>query len=104
MRSRRRASFSLRREWTRAFVIMLVFLLFGSLATFTGVSAIVGQFGGTARQLAREVTVTDALRTQMLADESNVVMLMGGFPADRAAAVKTQGDISRTFEAALAIF
>jgi diguanylate cyclase (GGDEF)-like protein len=83
---------------------MLVFLLFGGLATFTGVSTIVGQFGGTARQLAREVTVTDALRTQMLADESNVVLLMGGFPEDRAAAIQMQNEISRTFEEALGVF
>ena len=53
---------------------MLVFVLVGGFATFVGVQAIVGQFGGTARQLAREVTITDSLRTQMLLDETDVVV------------------------------
>jgi diguanylate cyclase (GGDEF)-like protein len=95
---------SLRREWTRAFAIMLVLLVVGGAATFGGVELIVGQFGGTSRQLAREVTVTDALRTDMIADQSNVDIMVSGFQVNRPAAVQDQADLSRTFVAALAIF
>src|ERR1700733_10833681 len=97
----RHGSFSLRREWTRAFTIMLVCILLGGAGTFVGVQAIVGEFSGTSRQLAREVTLTDSLRAQMLTDEYNVVTLMAGLAGDRAGAIKTQNGISATFTTAL---
>src|SRR5580700_5593769 len=104
MRPRRRAVLSLRREWTRAFAITLLFLVVGGGATFGGVELIVGQFGGTSRHLAREVTVTDALRTEMLADQSNVGIMVSGFQANRAAVIQVQADLSHTFVAALGVF
>jgi diguanylate cyclase (GGDEF)-like protein len=104
MESRRHESLSLRREWTRAFTIMLVFILLGGAATFVGVQAIVSQFSGASRQLAREVTLTDSLRAQMLSDETNVVDLMAGLGANRAGSLKTQDGISATFATALVVF
>jgi diguanylate cyclase (GGDEF)-like protein len=83
---------------------MLVFVLLGGAATFTGVQLIVGQFSGTSRQLAREVTLTDSLRAQMLIDEYNVVTLMDGLGGDRTGAIKTQDAISATFAEALRVF
>jgi diguanylate cyclase (GGDEF)-like protein len=104
MRSRRQTVLSLRREWTRAFAIMLVLLVVGGAVTFGGVELIVGQFGGISRQLAREVTVTAALRTELIADQSNVDIMVSGLQVNRVAAIHGQADLSRTFVKALAIF
>jgi len=46
---------SLRREWSRAFTIMLVFLLATAIATFVGLRQLVSEFSGTAHTLERVV-------------------------------------------------
>jgi diguanylate cyclase (GGDEF)-like protein len=83
---------------------MLVLLVVGGGATFAGVEAIVGQFSGTSRQLAREVTLIDALRAGMTAEQFEVGGALGPLPIDRSALMNDQVNLSRTFDEALSVF
>lgn len=71
-------TWSLRREWTRAFNIMLVLLLVASLGTFVGVGQLVGRFSGTSHQLERELTVVASLQTGLIAHEATAHQLLAG--------------------------
>jgi hypothetical protein len=48
------ASWSLRREWSRAFVILLLLLLSAAGATVVGMRTVVGEVRATAQQPERE--------------------------------------------------
>ena len=52
-------TWSLRREWSRAFTIMLMLLLLASVATFAGVRQLVGHFSHSAGQLDASATCDD---------------------------------------------
>jgi diguanylate cyclase (GGDEF)-like protein len=95
---------SLRREWSRAFTIMLVLLLVATIATFAGVRLLVGQFSGTARRLDRESTILATLRTSLTDHETTAHNLLGGAVVDRQAFLHQQDDISRAFGQAMRIF
>jgi diguanylate cyclase (GGDEF)-like protein len=95
---------SLRREWFRAFNIMLVLLLLASVATVFGVRELVGQFSDSARQLDRESTVVATLRNDLNAHEDLGHNLLAGVPVDRPVFLSQQAAIARTFRAASAIF
>jgi diguanylate cyclase (GGDEF)-like protein len=97
-------SYSLRREWTRAFAVSLVFLLVAGMATFAGVRHLVGRFEGTALQLDRETTTVTALQSLMSAHDSIAHLMLAGLPVDRAAFLSQQDDISRRFDSVLRTF
>ena len=95
---------SLRREWTRAFAIMLVLLLVGGLAAIVGVKSVVGSVEGTARQLHRESAAVSALSKDVVAHEEVGHQLLSNESVDRAAYVRQQDTIARQFQDTAAIF
>src|ERR1700722_14625181 len=76
-----RRTWSLRREWSRAFAIMLALLLLAGATTFVGVRDIVGQFSGTAHRLDRESTVVASPQPALGAPETIAHQLVNGLPA-----------------------
>ena len=96
----------LRREWTRAFAVMLVALLVAGVATFAGFQFLIGQFTGAAHQLDRESILLDSLDTALVAHETMAHQLVNATPVDRSAFLAQQdailvlfGQAHRTFPA-----
>ena len=97
-------TWSLRREWSRAFAIVLVLLLVSSIGTFACVRQLVGQLSSTAHRLDRQSTVVASLRSQLNASEDQGHALLAGAPVNPAAFVEQQHEISRQFLAAPRVF
>jgi diguanylate cyclase (GGDEF)-like protein len=97
-------TWSLRREWSRAFAIMLVLLLVAAAATIVGVRGVVDEVRGTAHQLHRESVTLAALRTVLVDHEEIAHKLLSNEPIDRPAFVQQQQLISSRFEDAAAVF
>jgi diguanylate cyclase (GGDEF)-like protein len=91
---------SLRREWSRAFTIMLAVLLLASLATVFGVRQLVGEFSDTAHTLDREATIVASLRKSLNNHEDFGHHLLAGAPVDRGAFVREEASITRAFHQA----
>jgi diguanylate cyclase (GGDEF)-like protein len=99
-----RRTWSLRREWSRAFTIMSVLLLVASIVTFAGVRQLVGQFSGTAQQLERESTIMISLRTDLINNAVTAHKLLAGLPENHQAFLGQQDAISSVFREALETF
>jgi diguanylate cyclase (GGDEF)-like protein len=97
-------TWSLRREWSRAFAVMLVLLLVAAVATIVGVRGVVDEVRGTAHQLHIESVTVAALRTELVDHEQTGHKLLSDKPVDRAAYVRQQNELSRRFEAAATVF
>jgi diguanylate cyclase (GGDEF)-like protein len=97
-------SWSLRREWTRAFVLMLVLMLGTGACTIVGVWQLVGQLERVAEQRDRETSVVDALRNELVDHEQIGHQLLSGQPIDRPAFLHQQLDIATGFERAIKTF
>ena len=97
-------TWSLRREWSRAFTVMLVLLLVASIGTVFGVRQLVGEFSGTARQLDRETTVVAALDSALVAHEAAAHQLLNGTRVDMAVFSGQEVEISTQFHEAAALF
>jgi diguanylate cyclase (GGDEF)-like protein len=95
---------SLRREWTRAFAVMLVLLLIAGIGTISGLRQLIGQFSGTASQRDRETAVVSALRNSLVDHEQIGHKLLTGDPVDTSAFLRQQEDISKHFAAAIQVF
>jgi diguanylate cyclase len=81
---------SLRREWFRAFAIMLVLVLVSAVATIVGVRGLVDQVRSTARQLHVESVTVDALSSDVVAHEETGHKLLSNEPVDRTAYIQQQ--------------
>lgn len=97
-------TWSLRREWSRAFNIMLVLLLLASVATFAGVRQLVGHFSNSAGRLDRESTIVASLRAGLNDHEDRGHELLAGAPEDRKVFLRQQDEISAEFRRAIAVF
>ncbi|MDX6216593.1 MAG: hypothetical protein QOG99_2177 [Frankiales bacterium] len=97
-------TWSLRREWSRAFTIMLLLLLVAAAATIVGVGRVVDDVRSTATQLRLESQTVTALRTDLVDHEQLGHQLLSDKPVDRSAFVQQQLQISRRFEVAAAVF
>jgi len=97
-------TWSLRREWSRAFAVMLVLLLVAGAASIVGVRGVVDHVQGTARQLHRESVTVAALRTELVDHEQVAHQLLSDKKVDRAAFVRDQDRISRLFDEAAKVF
>jgi diguanylate cyclase (GGDEF)-like protein len=97
-------AWSLRREWSRAFTIMLVLLLLASIATFAGVRQLVGHFSHSAGQLEREATIVAVLNADINDHEDRGQQLLAGLPSDLRTFMRQQNEISREFRTANATF
>jgi diguanylate cyclase (GGDEF)-like protein len=99
-----RRTWSLRREWSRAFAVMLVLLLVAAAATIGGVRGVVDQVRGTARQLHAESVTVAALRSELVEHEQIGHKLLSNQPVDRVAYVRQQHELSRRFGEAATVF
>ena len=97
-------TWSLRREWSRAFTIMLVLLLASAAAAIAGVAGVVDEVQGTARQLHRETVTVAALRTDLVAHEEVAHKLLSNQLVDRSVFLQQQQRIALGFEQAATVF
>ncbi|HWF42115.1 MAG TPA: diguanylate cyclase [Acidothermaceae bacterium] len=95
---------SLRREWSRAFVIMLVLLLVSAVAAIVGVRGLVDQVRATARQLHVESVTVATLTSDVVAHEEVGHKILSNEPVDRLAYVQQQQEISALFDHAKTVF
>jgi diguanylate cyclase (GGDEF)-like protein len=95
---------SLRREWSRAFAIMLVLLLVAAVATIVGVRGLVDQVRATGRQLHVESVTVAALSSDVVTHEETGHKLLSNESVDRLAYVQQQQEISALFEHARTVF
>jgi diguanylate cyclase (GGDEF)-like protein len=97
-------TWSLRREWSRAFAVLLVLLLIAAVATVLGVRGVLDQVQSTARELDRESVTVSALRDAVVQHEHVAQQLMGHDAVDRVDFVRQQNEITARFDAAAAMF
>jgi diguanylate cyclase (GGDEF)-like protein len=95
---------SLRREWSRAFAIMLVLLLVSAVATIVGVRGLVDQVRTTARQLHVESVTVAQLTSDVVAHEEVGHKLLSNESVDRTAYIQQQQQISALFDQARTVF
>jgi diguanylate cyclase (GGDEF)-like protein len=91
-------TWSLQREWSRAFLLMLAALLVGATVTILGVRGLMEQVHTTATRLHVELDQVEALRSALDAHEQQGHLLLSNGPADRSAFLVEQDRISRLFE------
>jgi diguanylate cyclase (GGDEF)-like protein len=97
-------TWSLRREWSRAFTVMLALLLVAATTSIVGVWTLVDGVRGTARQLHLESETVSALNTNLVNHEETGHKLLSDESVDRAQYVQEQQKISRQFATAVAVF
>jgi diguanylate cyclase (GGDEF)-like protein len=97
-------TWSLRREWARAFAIMLALLLVAAAMTVVGLRGVVNDVQSTAHQLRRESVAVAALRTDLVAHEEVGHKLLSDEPVNRQGYVADQQRISREFAATESVF
>jgi diguanylate cyclase (GGDEF)-like protein len=95
---------SLQREWSRAFTIMLLLLLATAAATIVGVRAVVGEIEGTGVQLHREAATVAILRTALVSHEETGHQLLSDRPVDRPAFLREEQQILRQFDESAKVF
>lgn len=93
-------TWSLQREWSRAFLVLLLALLIGAVVTITGVRSVLGQMEKAAGQLQREYAAVKVLNSALETHEQLGHQLLAGAPVDRQAFVLDQVSIEKLFEAA----
>ncbi|WP_427131972.1 putative bifunctional diguanylate cyclase/phosphodiesterase [Pseudarthrobacter sp. S9] len=96
-------TWSLQREWSKAFMLMLVALLVGAAATVIGVRGVMDQVQHTAGQLHLESDTVADLRSALEAHEQAAIQLLSEAPTDTSAFLQQQQDISRRFDEAAAV-
>jgi diguanylate cyclase (GGDEF)-like protein len=110
MLSRRRGeaarsrSWSLRREWSRAFAVMLALLLLAAIASIVGMRSLVDQVSGPARQLRLESTAILELRTAVVSHEQTAHIVLSGDPIDVRAYLVEQAGIAHEFDTVASVF
>ncbi|MEO5780289.1 MAG: EAL domain-containing protein [Arthrobacter oryzae] len=97
-----RRTWSLKREWSKAFVLMLVTLLVGVTATLFGVSRVTDQVLGTGDRLRFVSETVTGLRSTLEAHEQAGIRLLAGSGSESAEFLEQQNEISRLFDDATA--
>jgi diguanylate cyclase (GGDEF)-like protein len=95
---------SLRREWSRAFSIMLLLLLATAGATIVGVRGVADQVEGSAAQLHVQSKTVALLRAEVVDHEQVGQNLLGDQEMDRQAFVRQQQRIAAMFDQAVIVF
>jgi diguanylate cyclase len=93
---------SLQREWSRAFIVMLLALLIGAVVTIMGVRSVLGQMEAAASRLQAEYASVAALTAALEAHEQLGNQLLMAGPVNRQSFVMEQRDIEELFKAAAA--
>ncbi|MFD5277101.1 diguanylate cyclase domain-containing protein [Pseudarthrobacter sp. NPDC058362] len=94
------ATWSLQREWSRAFIVMLLALLLGAVITIVGVRSVLGQVEGAAARLQAEYASVATLAEAVDGHEQLGHQLLSGARVNREAFVLEQQDIEELFQAA----
>ncbi|MFF2243563.1 putative bifunctional diguanylate cyclase/phosphodiesterase [Arthrobacter sp. NPDC058130] len=94
---------SLQREWSRAFVLVLVALLVGVVATVIGVRVVTDQIQHAAVQHRLESEAVAEIRADLDDHEQAGLQLLAEVPIDTSAFLQQQKDISAQFDAAAGI-
>ena len=94
---------SLQREWSRAFMLVLLALLAGAAVTLVGVRFVTDQIQHAAAQHRVESEAIAELRTGIETHEQAGLQLLSADPSDPAAFLLQQKDISAQFDAAAGI-
>jgi diguanylate cyclase (GGDEF)-like protein len=97
-------TWSLQREWSRGFTVMLVLLLAAAAATIVGGGRLVSEMQRTANQLHVESDTVAELRVELHEQEQLGHKLLSNQPVDRAAFVQEQQESSRLFDQAAMVF
>ena len=95
---------SLRREWSRAFALLLSTLLVVGVGAIVGVHAVVHEVQGTARQLHRESVTVARLQSDLIDHEQAGHRLLSAESVDRTAFLRQQDAITAEFTAAAKVF
>ncbi len=93
---------SLKREWSKAFVLMLATLLIGVSATLLGVRGVTDEVQSTGDRLRLVAETVAGLREALEAHEQAGIRLLSGSDDDPASFLSQQRDISRLFDDAAA--
>lgn len=96
-------SYSLRREWSRAFTLMLLALLVGAVVTIVGVRFVVNQMEGAAGRLQAEYASVAALTEALESHEQLGHQVLLTSPVNTQEFAAEQRDIGRLFDAAAAV-
>ena len=94
---------SLKREWSRAFMLVLLALLAGAAATVVGVRVVTDQIREAAAQHRVESETVAELRAGVDAHEQAALQLLAADPVDTSAFLQQQMDLSARFNAAAEI-
>ena len=94
---------NLQREWSRVFLLVLVALLIGAVATIIGVRVVADQIQQTAAQHRLESEAVAELRSGMDDHEQAGLQLLSAAPVDVPGFLRQQEDISAQFDAAAVI-
>ncbi|WP_426989938.1 hypothetical protein [Pseudarthrobacter sp. Y6] len=94
---------SLQREWSRAFAVMLLALLIGAAVTIAGVRSVVNEMEGAAGRLRAEYGAVAELAAALDAHEQLGHQLLAAAPVDRQSFVLEQQKIEGLFTAAAAL-
>src|ERR1700722_9825225 len=97
-------AWSLRREWSRAFNIMVVLLLLAASMAIVGVWGVVDQVAGSAHELRRESALIAVLQTDIVDHEEVGHKLLSDEAVNRSAYISAQREISRRFAEAETLF
>ncbi|MDE8667664.1 diguanylate cyclase [Pseudarthrobacter sp. H3Y2-7] len=95
-------SYSLQREWSRAFTYMLVALLIGAVVTIAGVRLVVNEMKGAAGSLKAEYGSVNELTAALDVHEQLGHRLIEAKPVDGTAFAGAQEDVEELFKAAAA--
>jgi diguanylate cyclase (GGDEF)-like protein len=96
-------SWSLQREWSKAFTVMLLALLIGAVVTIVGVRSVLGQMEGAAGGLEAEYGSVADLAAALDTHEQLGQQLLSAAPVNRQAFILEQEDISGLFSRAAAV-
>ncbi|MEY9776692.1 putative bifunctional diguanylate cyclase/phosphodiesterase [Arthrobacter sp. MW3 TE3886] len=91
---------SLQREWSRAFMLVLLALLAGAAVTLVGVRFVTDQMQHAAAQHRVESEAVAELRTGLETHEQAGLQLLSAGPVDKTAFLRQQEDVSAQFDAA----
>ena len=94
---------SLQREWSRAFILVLLALLAGAAVTLVGVRFVTDQMQHAAAQHRVESEAVAELRSGLEVHEQAGLQLLSAGPVDPAAFLQQQRDVSAQFDAAVGI-
>lgn len=96
-------SFSLQREWSGAFTLMLLALLIGAAVTVVGVRFVVNEMEAATARLQAEYGTVAELAAALETHEQVGHRLLAAAPVNREAFVLEQRDIDELFRAAAAV-